>query len=211
MFQHTAARRRLLCKLDEAFITKLFQHTAARRRLFQTACKLQNVDSFNTQPPEGGCFRCLAIGYCLPVSTHSRPKAAGRPRLSKCSEKWFQHTAARRRLRDAEIAIEERQEVSTHSRPKAAAGESANGMSGYMFQHTAARRRLRIRHLSDSGRDCFNTQPPEGGCKQNCQHAVDLVFQHTAARRRLPTIAMIAKGKDVSTHSRPKAAAVKSK
>ena len=57
-----------------------------------------------------------------------------------------------------------------------------------LFQHTAARRRLR----SDSIRPCFRYW-----------------FQHTAARRRLPSLVL----KQlpfwiVSTHSRPKAAAV---
>ena len=32
---------------------------------------------FNTQPPEGGCGRRFRLGNALPVSTHSRPKAAG--------------------------------------------------------------------------------------------------------------------------------------
>ena len=56
---------------------------------------------------------------------------------------------------------------------------------------------------------CFNTQPPEGGCAK-CQEGKvrENLFQHTAARRRLP----ICCGKclaltNVSTHSRPKAAA----
>ena len=55
----------------------------------------------------------------------------------------FQHTAARRRLRQYQSILDLRAE----------------------FQHTAARRRLRantIRLISE--RDGFNTQPPEGGC-----------------------------------------------
>ena len=54
------------------------------------------------------------------------------------------------------------------------------------FQHTAARRRLRSAWASFSRRWGFNTQPPEGGCGR----AVTIDF-----------------GCDVSTHSRPKAAA----
>ena len=55
----------------------------------------------------------------------------------------------------------------------------------------------------------FNTQPPEGGCPSStAAPAGHCGFQHTAARRRLPTglidrISTV----DVSTHSRPKAAA----
>ena len=56
----------------------------------------------------------------------------------------------------------------------------------------------------------FNTQPPEGGCEWTETRAVGAkLFQHTAARRRLrrnapqPHYTHI-----VSTHSRPKAAAL---
>ena len=55
-FQHTAARRRLARAQADAFIAAMFQHTAARRRL---------VD-----------IRGLPLTL-VPVSTHSRPKAAG--------------------------------------------------------------------------------------------------------------------------------------
>ena len=61
-FQHTAARRRLaICYL--LILTRCeFQHTAARRRL------VAHDNGF---------------GADLSVSTHSRPKAAGRPRIPK--------------------------------------------------------------------------------------------------------------------------------
>ena len=57
----------------------LFQHTAARRRLasFYNKSSIKLL-GFNTQPPEGGWLKNdskLRIAY---VSTHSRPKAAGR-------------------------------------------------------------------------------------------------------------------------------------
>ena len=167
LFQHTAARRRLVLVVSVIFISHLvsthsrpkaagltvltvncisawFQHTAARRRL---------AEDFVPTLAE------------KPVSTHSRPKAAGSKRIRKIS-----------------ISM-----VSTHSRPKAA------GVSGIMnkehlqcfntqppeggwkrplfvngipelFQHTAARRRL--------GKNA---------------HSLSTVFsfQHTAARRRL--------------------------
>ena len=54
-----------------------FQHTAARRRLDD--CSIQFVD-------------------LIAVSTHSRPKAAGKNCLSWSVSLRFQHTAARRRL-----------------------------------------------------------------------------------------------------------------
>ena len=55
--------------------------------------------SFNTQPPEGGCYaRASSLAACA-VSTHSRPKAAAL-------------------VKDA---LQDSFDVSTHSRPKAAA------------------------------------------------------------------------------------------
>ena len=77
MFQHTAARRRLVPSLYSRSPSFLFQHTAARRRL---AASSEQRDSKNR------------------VSTHSRPKAAGAGLPIDGTEQWFQHTAARRRL-----------------------------------------------------------------------------------------------------------------
>ena len=79
-------------------------------------------DSFNTQPPEGGCqFENKIKGGELAVSTHSRPKAAA------CYM----------------LAGSDHLPVSTHSRPKAAAhGKPSSSSRKRLFQHTAARRRL---------------------------------------------------------------------
>ena len=105
------------------------------------------LESFNTQPPEGGWLQEMSVDlsaelfqhtaarrrlvenshknitYAL-VSTHSRPKAAGIPPARKPTFP----------------------KVSTHSRPKAAG--AAGGQLGIPieFQHTAARRRLGL-HL----------------------------------------------------------------
>ena len=123
----------------------------------------------------------------------------------------FQHTAARRRLQSAASAMP--------------AGRPA-------FQHTAARRRLPSTVCSSSSIFAgFNTQPPECGCvwsagrglrRTGFQHTAarrrlhplavegpaDGVFQHTAARRRLLSLLGFDFDElDVSTHSRPKAAA----
>ena len=144
------------------------------------------------------------------VSTHSRPKAAAKPPTTITTKMWFQHTAARRRLPDfnrqfdpitkfQHTAARRRlrtprppkrfaDSVSTHSRPKAAADHPS---------------RRHLRHC------CFNTQPPEGGCRSSIPTAfAALLFQHTAARRRLrPNVIGISENLAVSTHSRPKAAA----
>ena len=123
--------------------------------------------SFNTQPPEGGCLLIHASHLIEPkfqhtaarrrlhlnekidflltiVSTHSRPKAAANIECKfELAIIEFQHTAARRRLPAFTIVTLCFLSVSTHSRPKAAA-------SFYIWL--------------ESGRFCFNTQPPEGGC-----------------------------------------------
>ena len=53
---------------------------------------------FNTQPPEGGWIILIEPYVLAMVSTHSRPKAAGKCDDVVAFEKGFQHTAARRRL-----------------------------------------------------------------------------------------------------------------
>ncbi len=102
MFQHTAARRRLVPHLCKDIAIGQFQHTAARRRLatnpklmctspmrFQHTAARRRLGSctvtstvpirFNTQPPEGGWLRDEFVAV-----------VNGK----------FQHTAARRRLGD---------------------------------------------------------------------------------------------------------------
>ena len=166
---------------------------------------------FNTQPPEGGCRGLGGPGFGRCVSTHSRPKAAALVALVfPVGEGQFQHTAARRRLQPAPTVNLLRLEVSTHSRPKAAAHARVSGRRVmWVFQHTAARRRLPGEVCIPGSGYGFNTQPPEGGCPRpvgNSSHRA--WFQHTAARRRLLVIDINSDtALDVSTHSRPKAAA----
>ena len=149
------------------------------------------------------------VGGTDAVSTHSRPKAAGVAIAATVTREQFQHTAARRRLAkeakelasqpgfntqppeggwarscftDGGIGM-----VSTHSRPKAAGGAVWFWTNWIRpFQHTAARRRL-----------------------ENCPlwRCEAVRFQHTAARRRLALYCLRHQpSKNVSTHSRPKAA-----
>ena len=143
MFQHTAARRRLVLFTTMSAMRFRFQHTAARRRLekpcarspmampvsthsrpkaagSQQFANTADQRSFNTQPPEGGWACGLLVCFPLEVSTHSRPKAAGLNGIVAMVDDWFQHTAARRRLAEKEAAPPPVCE----------------------FQHTAARRRL---------------------------------------------------------------------
>ena len=82
-------------------------------------------------------------GSLLPVSTHSRPKAAGRLTVDLPTVEYVSthsRPKAAGKLLRYQGAL---QEVSTHSRPKAA-GSSTHAPFPvvWSFQHTAARRRL---------------------------------------------------------------------
>ena len=77
-FQHTAARRRLDSAAPLMLLFRAFQHTAARRRLVYKSLKDDKAIRFNTQPPEGGWSSMRRMAGFAIVSTHSRPKAAGK-------------------------------------------------------------------------------------------------------------------------------------
>ena len=121
----THSRPKAAAKAPERLSTAplKFQHTAARRRLPRSSIPYRSLDfSFNTQPPEGGCFdtRILTISAAF-VSTHSRPKAAGVFTVCGINKLFF--STHRRPLgspRHSTLALA-CVCVSTHSRPKAAA------------------------------------------------------------------------------------------
>ena len=144
MFQHTAARRRLVSNHVGLSMNKMFQHTAARRRLGR-------------------------IGWssmCWKKFQHTAARRRlGQPSRRRGCLRLFQHTAARRRLGTGRGDGAKAQNVSTHSRPKAAGfwaarraqlaasfntqppeggwqWQSYTQKSPRWFQHTAARRRL---------------------------------------------------------------------
>ena len=77
---------------------------------------------FNTQPPEGGCIAKVRMDFDSKLFQHT----AARRRLRELNI-WrtmldlFQHTAARRRLQPVAATLFCCITVSTHSRPKAAA------------------------------------------------------------------------------------------
>ena len=56
--------------------------------------RITNILSFNTQPPEGGCWWRKSVLIGLMVSTHSRLKAADVPAFWDKFDNLFQHTAA---------------------------------------------------------------------------------------------------------------------
>ena len=143
---------------------------------------------FNTQPPEGGWYALEGVANAeLKVSTHSRPKAAGKQFRFTTNKLicfntqppeggWtkvvaqrplnlmFQHTAARRRLVNIKSMHYILYLVSTHSRPKAAG-------SCYSSQGSAIK-------VSTHSR-------PKAAGMGLFLFFVYYLFQHTAARRRL--------------------------
>ena len=121
-FQHTAARRRLACFPPPCQRFEEFQHTAARRRLDSGAqsCALLNIVSTHSRPKAAGGLNGRPFRF-FGVSTHSRPKAAGFPFSTTCLPLTGFNTQPPEGgwflCRQAAILglI-----VSTHSRPKAA-------------------------------------------------------------------------------------------
>ena len=147
-------------------------------------------NSFNTQPPEGGCD----CGCNAEITIHR-----------------FQHTATRRWLPILIFCTGIFTGVSTHSHPKVAAYSQRYifaycGVSTHSHPKVAARPRRGKTGLWNR----FNTQPPEGGCHRWLTKAnIQSMFQHTATRRWL--LRFFTFGKSccwVSTHSHPKVAAV---
>ena len=122
------------------------------------------------------------------VSTHSRPKAAGRIRfLILYTYRLFQHTAARRRLVIQSLQDNILEPVSTHSRPKAAGAFTQRAVpAAAVSTHSRPKAAGPEKRSADWLEICFNTQPPEGGWRliRGC-FARSVRFQHTAARRRL--------------------------
>ena len=123
----------------------VFQHTAARRRLLNARGEPLAIEPVSThsRAEAAALGRDFAL-HELAVSTHSRAEAAARP----CSSSWgssasfntqprgggcqkplrpshltkpFQHTAARRRLPIIKNKSKKSESVSTHSRAEAAA------------------------------------------------------------------------------------------
>ena len=122
-FQHTATRRWLHdTTIENSGFWPVSTHSHPKVAAFGDKIDQKINYSFNTQPPEGGCYRPRKQEGRRTVSTHSRTKAAApcfvtrHPQIS-----LFQHTAARRRLQSSSMSCALSSSVSTHSRTKAAA------------------------------------------------------------------------------------------
>ena len=211
MFQHTAARRRLVITLITGVPgSGVSTHSRPKAAGFDWLARIGWNTRFNTQPPEGGWPRQFG-GFRSEIGFNTQPPEGGwlkfrRPLfLRNCFNTqppeggWmqktacrlihikFQHTAARRRLAVGLGSCLFGFSVSTHSRPKAAGLSNRTDEEHIVgFQHTAARRRL-VPHFFG--------------------FFLHLMFQHTAARRRLDYKNLdFVQIVSVSTHSRPKAA-----
>ena len=143
-FQLTAARRRLdIFFISISYSNFLFQLTAARRRL----------------------GRLLARGItAIGVSTHSRPKAAGRqPSGQYAQQRCFNSQPPEGGWLYEEPSVEP-SIVSTHSRPKAAGSSSClHPAPPYRFNSQPPEGGWSMRTKRNASRTRFNSQPPEGG------------------------------------------------
>ncbi len=142
--------------------------------------------STHSRPKAAGGEQVFPRGHRA-VSTHSRPKAAGKsahlPNLhNQVSTHSRPKAAGQRNQRKTQHEI-----VSTHSRPKAA-GPSRRGSkkppARFNSQPPEGGWTLQVELLLF--RQGFNSQPPEGGWIRACRNGVGAAgFQLTAARRRL--------------------------
>ena len=187
----------------------MFQHTAARRRLLRAWRQSGGNSRFNTQPPEGGWYRVGLQCFESIVSTHSRPKAADEE-LQKRQILILVSTHSRPKAAERKKAAPFlTDKVSTHSRPKAAGLVLCLFLPPNRFntQPPEGGWALSKQVLLAYRPNRFNTQPPEGGCPvferlfsdyKVSTHSRPKAaggglkfwmqfteFQHTAARRRL--------------------------
>ena len=186
-FQHTAARRRLAIQaMGGGYLSLVSTHSRPKAAAvpackgkgsylsfntqppeggcFALCCSLKRKRGFNTQPPEGGCRQVFKNLRRSAVSTHSRPKAAGLLFVQSLNFTLFQHTAARRRLTNYTCHFGQIILVSTHSRPKAAGVCGRSPLRGCLVStHSRPKAAETGRQNLKSGFWSFNTQPPEGG------------------------------------------------
>ena len=125
-----------------------------------------------------------------PVSTHSRPKAAGQQGARLASAHIVSTHSRPKAAGRTQSEVIQQITVSTHSRPKAA---GFNRFNAFCFLLVSTHSRPKAAGFDDhSTQACqpgFNSQPPEGGwvlIRSQVNHRWT-TFQLTAARRRLGT------------------------
>ena len=166
MFQHTAARRRLVPDLIIlGVLAPVSTHSrpkAAGQMFFNPPT---NLEGFNTQPPEGGWPRTRHNASMDRVSTHSRPKAAGR----RYSRLTIPQSSFNTQPPEGGWAVLKNQRF-----------------HGFSFNTQPPEGGWQTHNAVGKPATSFNTQPPEGGW-----------INSDFCRKKQPA---------VSTHSRPKAA-----
>ena len=193
MFQHTAARRRLLFNPNSNTEDSSF-NTQPRGGGCLINCRLSIANtSFNTQPRGGGCL-LLKLKMIVHQCFNTQPRGGGCAQaIAFISHNvMFQHTAARRRLLSSVISSLRLITVSTHSRAEAAASQfSAFLISVAVSTHSRA---------EAAAPDTTNGKIKGTVSTHSRAEAAALIgfriflirrFQHTAARRRLPKISSL--------------------
>ena len=211
-FQHTAARRRLVenfgrinirifcfntqppeggwfCSIRFILIFDLFQHTAARRRLADVfAYNKWHVAFQHTAARRRLVKRMMEVFRIFKVSTHSRPKAAGRVTAYKSVMYASFNTQPPEGgwpMKSVVLRICRR---CFNTQPPEGGWLTALSWTKPKFSfNTQPPEGGWLRRRSPRGRGAgFNTQPPEGGWAFLPSNAyLPCLFQHTAARRRL--------------------------
>ena len=149
----------------DALLATLFQHTAARRRLLRNNQFRRLLRRFNTQPPEGGCVDLYQIEPVYKVSTHSRPKAAAaRTTPSTPSPPGFNTQPPEGGCKVGITALPGLFCFNTQP-PEGGCWLKADNRCRYVCFNTQPPEGgclLAVPSLAIAC--CFNTQPPEGGC-----------------------------------------------
>ena len=166
VFQHTAARRRLVSYGSIAStLIDVSTHSRPKAAEMSRSPAKAVCPCFNTQPPEGGWRRIGWLSMCQRQSFNTQPPEGGWSPPAPPLLFWllFQHTAARRRLGRRSFRFRYLQSFNTQPPEGGWLLQRLRRFGQPMFQHTAARRRLGHMAAVGFARLCFNTQPPEGG------------------------------------------------
>ena len=169
----------------------MFQLTAARRRLGLLPPPAAPPYSFNSQPPEGGWDERALANWRIEVSTHSRPKAAGRSRKFPIVYKnSFNSQPPEGGWLFRVNGMPQGKGFNSQPPEGGWANEIGKGIKGYRFQLTAARRRLDKHNAEDVDSDMVSThsRPKAAGISTMQRTWIATWFQLTAARRRLEMV-----------------------
>ena len=192
MFQHAAARRRLVRVMWGIHRLSMFQHAAARRRLGIAKCRIRkNSNCFNTQPPEGGWEWIKEARKHIGL---------------------FQHAAARRRLATGNQGGAG--DIGFNTQPPEGGWFVTNLMRLFAscFNTQPPEGGWICRRNRQTRLQRFNTQPPEGGW-HHIQPFDTLQRVSTRSRPKAAgwKVCNTFFFENVSTRSRPKAAGAATK